>query len=266
VPLPVLVGSGIKAPSLRWPEVEARARPVAEAELRSAGEALARAMVATAVLDAEGGLFALVLRRDATAASLTLSVGTCRVDVQGVPWVEFDESAALDLTSRRLFNYLGRSKLDDPLMMAQLKLEGCPSKPGDVVKLGEHGTPFEQAVVGRVTRTLQATRPMVALPAAAVAEGRSDEASWRRRYAEAHKHIADVEREIEEERRFIQQSDRRGNDPRMPWRLAPAEIERYDAAKAKLARADELRAQARAALDELDRQAANAAVPLEWRR
>jgi hypothetical protein len=266
LPLPVLVGSGIKAPSPRWSEVEARARPVAEAELRSAGEALSRAMLATAVLDAEGALFALVLRRDATAASLTLSVGDCRVEVQGVPWVPFDEGAALDLPSRRLFKYLGRSRLDDPLVMAQLRLEGCPTRPGDKVRLGDQGTYFEQAAVGRVTRTLQGTHSMVAVPAAPVAEERSDEALWRRRYAEAHKRVADVERELEEERHFIHQSDRRGSDPRMPWRLTPAEIERYDAAKTKLARADELRAQARAALDELDRQAANAAVPLEWRR
>lgn len=267
LPLPVLVGSGIKAVSERWPEVEARARPAAEAERASAHEVLSRGVLATAVLDADDKLFALMVRRSDVAPSrFTLSVGTCSSELAGIAWVPLDASAAVDLPSRRLVAYLERAEPQGRLVMAMLELEGCRVKPGEPVKVGEGETYFEQVRVGRAKRTLQATRVPVELPVARVAAPRADEEEWRRRYADARRRLADVERDLEEERRFIEQADRRGSDPRMPWHLTPAEMTRYDAAKAKLARADELRAQARAQLDELDRQAANAAVPLEWRR
>jgi hypothetical protein len=95
----------------------------------------------------------------------------------------------------------------------------------------------------------------------------TEEQDWRRRYREVKRHIADVERSIADDARFIDYADHRGNDVRMPyWRLSAEERQRYDAAKERLKHSDELREKARAELEALDHEAANAAVPLEWRR
>jgi hypothetical protein len=278
LPLPVVAqaGASLTVPAARWAEVEARAQPAAEAEVETAREALSRVMLATAVVDAQGGLFVMVLHRTGAGVRFSLSVGGCRAQVSEAPWVPFDARDAVDVASRRLFAYLARAKLDSGLSMAVLQLGGCEKVESEApVRVGD--TLFEQGRVGHVARRLEATMAaapaapgmdeVAAVPAPARGDDLSIERQWRQRYRDAQKHIADVEKSLVEDREYIRWADHRGNDRRFPmWQLTPDERQRYDAAKERLTHADELRAQAKEQLDQLDHDAANAAVPLEWRR
>jgi hypothetical protein len=276
LPLPVLAEAGatLTVPKARWNEIEARARPAAEAEVTAAREALSRAVVASAVLDSDGNLFALVVRQqNLSGGSFKLTAGSCTMEISTTAWVPFDVRDAIDLSSKRLFSYFARARLDAGLVTGVMRLDGCKAKRGTGLMAGEGKTAFELAVVGQLDRTLTATMPSVAPAALPAPVGRrererlpTEEQDWRRRYREVRRHIADVERSIEDDKRFIDYADHHGNDVRMPmWRLSPAERQRYDETKERLKHSDELRDNAHAELDALDHEAANAAVPLEWR-
>lgn len=87
-----------------------------------------------------------------------------------------------------------------------------------------------------------------------------NEDAWRERFAALHKQIAALEAQLEKDRALVKNSVPQlwGGVPRTAPEVAEAQ-ERIPTTEQKLA-------EARAALEELDREASREAVPREWRR
>lgn len=92
----------------------------------------------------------------------------------------------------------------------------------------------------------------------------ADEARWRAKFRELRARIAQLEADIKEAQKWIAYADQVAG--RRRGQLTPELRERYNQARDVMARAPGQKTAAEADLHELERQAANEAVPLEWRR
>ncbi len=281
LPLPVIAEAGgpMAGAWQKWPQLEARARPQAEAELAAAREAMHGVLLAGAVVDSERRLFVMLARvNDSRVGPFTVSMEGCthNLESRNLAWAPLDSSAGIDPTTRRMFSYLHRTKLDANALMSLVPIDACKVGPGTVVTIDN--TRFRRATVRQVDHALEATAaqaevPVPAPPSAPAMDNRyaapSDaEQQWRERYARTRQHIIDVDAQVESAREFVARADARVGS-RSPafaqYALSPMEKDHYAQAKQTVERGEQLKAEARAELDELDRQAANGSVPLEWR-
>jgi hypothetical protein len=92
----------------------------------------------------------------------------------------------------------------------------------------------------------------------------AEERSWRSRFANARQRLADVEAAVTRAQQTVTRLDGAVGSGR--FQLTPAGVSAYENAKATLSSAEAARARAQDDMHDLDRQAANASVPLEWRR
>jgi len=89
-----------------------------------------------------------------------------------------------------------------------------------------------------------------------------DEESWRRQFREAHQHIADLEKQIAEDRQML---DGGALAPKLTQGVMKMDP-RFGETQERIQKNEQELARAREALDDLERKASQEAVPWDWRR
>lgn len=198
----------------------------------------------------------------------------CAVRASVSRWTTLEDAIAEQPETRRLA-WLLKNHLAAGVYLGAGVLEpvDCPAAAltGEatlVLRLGnaERGRATVNAaalrVPGDLKRATDANRS--ARDAVAAQTTARDEAQWRARYSAARQKLARIEQEAETARDQMDQADklvlRTGRE------LTVQSRQRYERLKEQVARSAAEVADAKAELHELDRQAANEAVPFEWRR
>jgi hypothetical protein len=286
---PLAIFTGPQAPRAM---LEERTERSARAEVGTMKKALAFPIVSTAVIDARGRLFVQLLRRGAWEKPVHVTVeGPQHCDARRAlgGWEPLRTNAAWDLQSQQLFMYLDGHAIAADLDAAELELTAGDCSGVDVKSLAgarvvlEGADPkYGQAIVARTALALEISpdpgpsapppekvaraQPFVPFKPSAT---HGSEEEWRSRFRNVHQHVAQVEQELQEKQRFVQLMDGKAqrHNPHLPgtW-LTGDEMDRYNQYKRDLEHAAEFRAEAQRQLEDLERDAANASVPLEWRR
>jgi hypothetical protein len=247
-------------------------------------------VLAAAVVDARGRLFVQVLQRgEATGQPLVVKLEAaqkCEVKRQPGRWEDVRTNAALDPQSQQLFAYLEKHGLAFEVRSAFIEVVAADcaglepkSWVGAQASLKQGDPRYSQVLVARSALKLElltdgpgAAPVVTARPSTPEYKPQATsgtEQEWRERFREARRRIDRVEEELREKKRFVQMMDGRAaarlaHQRQVTW--DPEEMEKYERYKRDLAQAETVRADARRALEDVERAAANAAVPFEWRK